>query len=233
MSTIWKDPKSPYWQADIWISGRKLCRSTRCKNERDARAAADRIEKELREAIADQGEVLTLLTLDHVAELWMSDIGDHHRGEGPKIDEGKIKKLVAYFGKDKSLADITHDDVMKLVNWRRKHTVGKGGKSRDGKARKQPRPISAYTVNDTTEQLKKLFTYCKRRQVKFPNEPDWSDEQLWLREPEERARFLSDAEGDRLDDALGEARDDYAPLIEFSWITGKRRPNAGRWSGTM
>ena len=220
--SIWKDPKSPYWQADIWICGHKFCRSTRCKNERDARTAAERIEKELRESLADQGEILASLTLDYIAERWMRDIGDHHRGEGPKIDEGKIAKLISYFGKDRSLADITHDDVLKLVNWRRKHTVGKGGKGRDGKDRKKPRPISAYTVNDTTEQLKKLFTYCKQRKVKFQNEPDWSDEQLWLREPEERARFLSGAEQDRLDDALGEVRDDCAPLIEFSWVSGKR-----------
>jgi integrase len=225
MSSIYKDPKSPYYQVDVWIEGRKFSRSTRCTRERDARAAAERIEKELKDALAEFGETkLASLNLDYIAERWMQDVGDHHRGEGPQINEKKIKRLLDYFGDEKSLADIGHDDVVKLIHWRRKHMVGKGGKGKDGKDRKKPRPISAYTVNDTTEQLKKLFTYCKRHhRVAFKNEPKWSEPELWLREPQERERQLSEAEADRLDDALTEVRADYEPLLQFSWATGKRK----------
>jgi integrase len=44
-----------------------------------------------------------------------------------------------------------------------------------------------------------------------------------LREPEERERYLSDVEADRLDDALDAVRDDYEPLFQFSRATGKRK----------
>jgi hypothetical protein len=33
-------------------------------------------------------------------------------------------ELVEYFGPDRSLADIGHDDVLKLIHSRRKHRVG-------------------------------------------------------------------------------------------------------------
>jgi integrase len=142
----------------------------------------------------------------------MRDVGDHHRGEGPKINEYKVSKLVGYFGPDRSLDDIGHDDVLKLIHWRRKHTVGK----------KKRRPIGAHAINDTTEQLKKLFTYCRRNhRVIFKNEPTWKD--LWQREPQERERHLSETEADRLDDALDVVRDDYEPLFQFSRATGKRK----------
>ena len=42
------------------------------------------------------------------------------------------------------------------------------------------RPISTMTVNDTIEQLKKLFTYVKSTGVSLPKEPKWKD--LWLEE---------------------------------------------------
>jgi integrase len=216
MASVYKDKKSPYYQADIWIDGNKFSRSTRCKNERKAWVAAKQIEQALKDHITAQAPTLKSLKIDYIAELWLRDKGDHHAGEGPKINEYKVQRLVEYFGEDKSLADIGHDEVTKLINWRRQHMVGKGGKGR-----KKPRSISAFTVNDTTEQLKKLFTYCKLRGVAFKNEPKWSE--LWLDEPEERERYLSDAEEDRLDDALDIVRDDYEPLFQFSRATGKRK----------
>jgi integrase len=213
MSSLYKDAKSPFWQVDIWVSGHKFSRSTKCKSRREAIDAAKRIEKELRTEIDEQGETkLASLKLDYIAERWMRDVGDHHRGEGPKINEYKISKLVSYFGPDRSLDDIGHDDVLKLIHWRRKHTVGK----------KKLRLIGAHAINDTTEQLKKFFTYCRRNhRVIFKNEPAWKD--LWQREPQERERHLSETEADRLDDALDAVRDDYEPLFQFSRATGKRK----------
>ena len=64
------------------------------------------------------------------------------------------------------------------------------------------RYISPYTVNDTTEQLKKLFTRAKTWGVRFDHEPAWRDH--WLDEPQERVRELQDAESDRLDAEMRE-----------------------------
>jgi len=212
MPSIYKDKKSPFYYADIWVAGHKFSRSTKCKSKREALDAAKQLEKELRTEIVEQGETkLASLRIDYIAERWLRDVGDHHRGEGPSINEYKIAKLVDYFGPDRSLADIGHDDALKLIHWRRKHTVGK----------KKPRPIGPHAINDTTEQLKKLYTYCRNHRVVFKSEPKWKD--LWLREPQERERHLSETEADRLDDALDVVRDDYEPLLQFSRATGKRK----------
>ena len=144
----------------------------------------------------------------------MTDVGDHHAGEGASITEGKIARLVKYFGPDRLMTDITHDDVVKLVNWRRAQKIGTG---------KNARPISPFTVNDTTEQLKKLFTYIKARQVKLPEHtPNFGDDKLWLDEPKARPRSLSPNEHTRFEKAL-DVRPDAEPLILFTRITGKRK----------
>jgi integrase len=68
--------------------------------------------------------------------------------------------------------------------------------------------ISPYTVNDTTEQLTKLFTRAKLWGVRFEHEPQWRKH--WLKEPEEQPRELVGDEGERLEAAT---RDDYAPFF--------------------
>ena len=83
------------------------------------------------------------------------------------------------------------------------------------------RPISASTVNDTIEQLKKLFTYVKASHVVLPKEPKWKE--LWLEEDEPTVRELSTEETAQLLAALAETRADYRPLFEFAWLSLKRK----------
>jgi integrase len=104
------------------------------------------------------------------------------------------------------LTDITGDHVAKLVAWRRGHRVRKDGPL-----------ISAFTVNDTTEQLKKLFTRAKAWGVRFDHEPRWRDH--WLAEPSERVRELVGDEAERLEAAT---RDDYLPFFAFKHASGFR-----------
>lgn len=213
MPSVYKDQKSKYWQTDIWIEGRKLSRSTRRTTEREAKAEANRLERELRAQLAEQQAAGDSLILDHVAARYMEHVGDHH--SGADNTERLVALVVTYLGPTRLLTDITHQDALNLRAWRRAHTYGK----------RNPRPISAYTVNDTVEQLKKLFTYIKseNRQLKLPNEPTWKD--LWLDEPKNRARELKGDEPDLVDDAIMEQREDYWPLFEFMRGTGKRKMN--------
>ena len=77
--------------------------------------------------------------------------------------------------------------------------------------------ISPYTVNDTTEQLKKLFTRCKMWRVQFDHEPQWKKH--WLGEPKERVRELHDNEAASL---AANMRDDYEPFFDFVGLSGLR-----------
>jgi putative ABC transport system substrate-binding protein len=102
----------------------------------------------------------------------------------------------------------------------KKSSVGFPRRIKDGSL------ISPYTVNDTTEQLKKLFTRAKAWGARFDHEPTWRDH--WLDEPQERVRELHDDEGERLDAAM---RDDLAPFFAFARASGMRLQECLlRWS---
>ena len=141
-SSVHKQKDSKFYQAEIWIDGRRFSRTTRRTTEREAKTEANRIEKELKEKLGQQGAADDSLEINHVADRYMRHVGDHHAGRDNT--ERLVELLVKYFGKTKDLRDITHQDALDLREWRRAQTVGK----------KKPAPISAYTVNDTIEQLR-------------------------------------------------------------------------------
>jgi integrase len=143
------------------------------------------------------------MRLDDVAGRYWQEVGQHHAGADNT--ERQIQYLLDFFGKDRLLTDITGNDVAKLVAWRRGHRT-RGGAL-----------ISPFTVNDTTEQLKKLFTRAKAWGVRFDHEPQWR--KFWLAEPQERVRELMDDEAERLEAAM---RDDYAPFFAFARASGLR-----------
>jgi integrase len=208
MPTVYKpkDKKSQFFQTDIWIDGRKFSRSTGCKSRSEAKARARELEIELRADLAAQATPATGMTLDAVAGRYMLDVGDRHAG----ADNTRrlCALLVKHFGATKLITEITHEDVLGLRRWRIGHKYGT-----------PPRPVSPYTVNDTIEQLKKLFTYL-RPTVRFPNEPKWKD--LWLDEPPRPIRELGPDATRRLDAAIDQ-REDYEPLFEFCRATAKRK----------
>jgi integrase len=174
-------------------------------HDRREAEAVERVEREkAKRHLAQVRAAATSLKLDDVAGRYWSEVGQHHAGADNT--ERQIGFLIQFFGKDKALTDITGDDVAQLVAWRRGH-----------RARKDGPLISAFTVNDTTEQLKKLFTRAKMWGVHFDHEPQWRKH--WLAEPQERVRELVGDEAERLQAAT---RDDYAPFFAFARASGLR-----------
>jgi integrase len=201
--SIYRTKKSRFYQYDFELRGHRFFGSTKATSRREAEAA-ERLERERASRHLDQVKVAqTSLRLDDVAGRYWNEVGQHHAGADNTWRH--LAFVLDHFGKDKLLTEITGDDVAKLVAWRRTH------KRRDGAS------ISPFTVNDTTEQLKKLFTRAKAWGVRFNNEPRWRDH--WLDEPQERVRELVDDEGDRLD---AEMRDDLAPFFAFARASGLR-----------
>ena len=140
---IYKERKSKYWQAEIWIEGQQYRRSTRCTNRREAEAAARRIEFELKAERKCEAAAGASLQLGDVAARYMIDVGDHHAGANNT--DRLVKLLLERFGPIKLLTEITHDEALALRRWRRAQQTGPRGARR---------PISAMTVNDTIEQLR-------------------------------------------------------------------------------
>ena len=207
---VYKDRKSQFFQAEIWIEGRQHRRSTRCTDRRSAEAAARRIEAELRADMKVEADAGASLQLADVAARYMIDIGDYHTGA--ENTDRLVKLLLSRLGPTKRLTEITHNDALALRRWRRaQHTGAQGAR----------RPISAMTVNDTVEQLKKLFTYVKATGATFPQEPKWKD--LWLEERAPVPRELSPDEDVALAAAIMDTRADYRALFEFARASGKRK----------
>jgi len=82
------------------------------------------------------------LSIDEVAGRYRTEVGQHHVCR--KETWTNLERLIAFFGKDKLLNEITDDDVARLVAWRRGH-------SRWG--RKGMDLIAPATVNRSTTEV--------------------------------------------------------------------------------
>jgi integrase len=202
--SIRRDSRSPYWQYNFQIGGRRFFGSTKKTTRREAEAV-ERQERERAKAhIAQTEAARTSLRLDDVAGRFWLEHGQH--GAGAANIERRLALMIEFFGKDKLLTEITGDDVARLVAWRRGHR---------GKA---PGALLApHTVNHMLETLRSLFSRAKLWGVRFNHEPIWH--KLMLPIPSERVRELSDDEADRLDTA---ARGDYGTFIAFARASGLR-----------
>ena len=202
--SVYKDPRSPFWQFDFQLAGHRFHGSTKATTKREA-ATVERSEREkARQLVAQVKAARTSLRLQDVATRYWTEVGQHHRDSQRTWHQ--LGLLLKFFGPDKLITDIIDGDVARLVPWRRGH--------------RRPHDdalISPFTVNDLTEQLKKLFTKAKAWGVRFDHEPRWR--QHWLQEPPERVRELVGDEGERLE---AETRDDYLPLFRFAQATGLR-----------
>ena len=202
--SVYKDPRSPFWQFDFQIAGHRFHGSTKATTKRDAEAVERSEREKARQLVAQVKAARTSLRLQDVATRWWTEVGQHHRDSQRTWHQ--LGLLLKFFGPDKLIPDIIDDDVARLVTWRRGH--------------RRPHDdvlISPFTVNDLTEQLKKLFTKARAWGVRFDHEPRWR--QHWLKEPPERVRELVADEGERLEAAT---RDDYVPFFHFAQATGLR-----------
>jgi integrase len=205
--SVYKQNGAQRWRFDFWTGGRRFHGSIEAKTKREAEAV-ERDERKKAEAQIEQEKAAKgSLRLDDVAGRYWQEIGRHRVAAGNI--EKQLERLIEFFGPDKLITEIDGSAVADLVAWRRGHRIERGGK--------RGALLSPFTVNDTTEQLKKLFTRAKVWGVRFDNPPVWKDH--WLKEPTERVRELVGDEGAKLKAAT---RDDYAPFFAFARATGLR-----------
>lgn len=201
--SVYRTARSPYWHFDFQWRGHRFHGSTKATNKREAEKVETAEREKAKQIVAQLQAAKTSLRLDDIAGRYWTEHAQH-LAEAPTT-WGRLRLLIQFFGKDKLLTDITGDDVAKLVAWRRGHRAKTNGL------------VSPFTVNHTTEQLRKLFTRAKLWGVRFQHEPVWRKH--FLAVPPERVRELSDDEADRLDQHI---RADYAPIFAFARASGLR-----------
>ncbi len=214
--SVYKNAKSPFYQFDFVVDGRRFFGSTKTRNKKEAVAFEDSARAQAKKDIeAEKALGHGPLTFDIAAGRYFKEVGEHHANADTTFTD--LNRLVTFFGKDTRLDAVDDSEIARIISWRRAQSPH--GRTEDKDGNPLPR-ISAATVNrSVTVLLKALFTRAKRTwRYQFPNEPNWRDHML--KEPKERVRELDEAEGLALDDAV---RSDYAPWFEFARLSGRRR----------
>lgn len=222
--SLYKSTKSPFYQYDFQINGRRFLGSTKAKNRKDAEAIEHQLKAKAREDLKHEKQTGSgPMTLDIAAGRYWIEVGEHHKNSAATWHQ--LKMLLDFYGNDKRLDAITDADVATLVAHRRKQT--RHGRKKD-KAGKPVPTVSNSTVNRTAlVPLKAIFTRAKKTwKQQLPAEPNWRGH--WLTMPEERVRELDSDEAQKLDATV---RQDYAHWFEYARITGSRRNETLiRWS---
>lgn len=215
--SVFRVKGSPFYQFDFWIENSRFHGSTKQTRRREAEQVEqlerDKALKQVaEEAKAGRGP----MKFGIACSRYWNEVGQHHAGS--KTTWRNLERLVKFFGEQKPIAEISSDDVAKLVAWRRGHKIEK---HRIHKRRKPPvdRLVSPATVNRSTlEPLMKVMN--RARQIwGVPGIQPIAWKMLRLAEPEERIRELYAEEADRLE---LETRDDYAPFFSFMEASGLR-----------
>ena len=216
---LYKRKNSPNWWYEFQHAGQRVRGTSGCSTKREAEKIALTAQKEAKEAASLRrvmgGPAVSLRMED--AALRYSEEKKGFFSEDRNVLRD-LEWLVEAVGVSKLITDIDDADVALLVAKRRESRVERKG-----------RPlVSAGTVNHTVVRLQALLTHAKRFwKVKLPNEPYWRQHKL--RVVQKDARVFEQNEKARFD---GATRDDFGPILAFSYESGKRRAYCVdlRWS---
>lgn len=185
--SVYKTPKSRFWQYDFVLDGRRVYGSTG-QTSRRAAEAAER-QKRLEAATGQLGQVAKM-TLNDAAGRWWAEKGID-RGDAADV-ERRIGVLLGIIGKNTLLGDIDQARVAGAIEKRRAMTM-KRGKSKDAKAYA---PSNSTVNRDIIETLRPILKRARTHwSAKGPSglpDIDWTE--LRLKEPRGQSRMYSAAE---------------------------------------
>lgn len=193
------DPRSPYYQFDFQIRGKRFHGSTRCTSKRQAQQFIDR----LAARINSGEEIKPEITLDQACLAYWNDKGQHLASSGA-ID-GQLAKLCTLLGGNRPLSAIGQREWREFVAKRRGET-----------ARNKKVPVSHATVNREIELARRVWRHVESDYGVTTIK--WGE--LKLKEPQGRVRELKATEERALFDTLPES---LLPIVEFAILTGQRK----------
>lgn len=210
--SVYRPKGSPFYHYDFQIRGHRFFGTTKATDKREAKRLEESERKKARQIVVEAEKTKAgPFTMDVACGRYWQEVGQHHAGKDTTWTN--LERLVGFFGKEKRLAEITGDDVAKLVAWRRGQTV-----TRNRKAKADDPLVSPATVNRSTiEPLKKLINRAVSTWGIKVDQIDWR--RHLLAEPEERVRELREDEAERLE---AETREDMSPFFDFMDASGLR-----------
>lgn len=206
--SVYKPAKSPFFQYDFQIRGRRFHGSTGVETRR----AAEEVERRIRRAAA-LGELddASTLTLDQAAARWWDEHGSTLKG-GDRL-EARIERVVNLIGPTTIIREITTKVVARAIERRRGqvrvHSAAKGAR--------EYLPSDSTVNRDMIDTLRPILNRARRTwEAKLP-EIDWAA----LRRAEPKPRPTEFA-GDDYDKMLAEVRPHWHPMIDFARRYGVR-----------
>lgn len=206
--SVYKPAKSPYFQYDFQIKGRRFHGSTGVETRR----AAEEVERRIRrQAALGELDDASQMTLDHAAGRWWDEHGQFLKG-GERL-EARLERAVKAVGPGEIIGQITTKVIARGIERRRGQT--RVHSSADGAREYLP---SDSTVNrDMIDTLRPVLNRARRTwEAKLP-EIDWAA----LRRAEPKPRPTEFA-GDDFDRMLAEIRPHWHPMIDFARRYGVR-----------
>lgn len=206
--SVYKSPKSPYFQYDFQIKGCRFHGSTGVETRR----AAEEVERRIRRSAAlDELNDASTMTLDHAAARWWDEHGVALKG-GDRL-EARIERAVLLIGPTTPLREITTKVIARAIERRRGQT--RTHSSAAGARRYLP---SDSTVNrDMIDTVRPILNRARRTwEAKLP-EIDWAS--LRRAEPKPRPTEFT---GDEFQRMLAEVRPHWHPMIDFARKYGVR-----------
>ena len=206
--SVYKPAKSPYFQYDFQIKGRRFHGSTGVETRR----AAEEVERRVRrQAALGELDDASQMTLDQAAGRWWDEHGSSLKG-GDRL-EARIERVVTLIGPGTPIRDITTKVIARAIERRR-------GQTRIHSSVKGAREYlpSDSTVNrDMIDTLRPILNRARRTwEAKLP-EIDWAA----LRRSEPKPRPTEFA-GDDFERMLAQIRPHWHPMIRFAGRYGVR-----------
>jgi integrase len=190
--SVYRSPKSPYFQYDFQWKGRRFHGSTGCTGRRQAEAVEARIRAE---AVASDKPARPPITVDEAAGLYAARIEEK---PGYRTSRAILAALVAGLGGNRLLSEITQGELARLV-----------AKRRHGRANS--------SVNREIQDWRATWRWASRNRYDVGEMPDWGA--LLLPVAERDPREASEGEEQRLFAAL---REDLRPFALFALRSGWR-----------
>ncbi len=142
--SVYRTPKSRYWQYDFQLKGRRFHGSTGVEGKR----RAEEIERDLRNKAAS-GKLGNGadMTLDQAAGQWWEEVGQH-RASARQL-EHRVAIVVRLLGKHTRIGDITTKSVSTAIEKRRAETYARG-RDRKKTQRSPARKAKTYGLKNAT-----------------------------------------------------------------------------------
>jgi len=199
--SIFKRDRSPFWQCEVEVGGRRFARSTGEIDKRKAREWERKFRAELEAQVGKPQR--KELTLDQACARWWLEHGQ--KLESAKGEARNLKRIVGSLGTTINLSDVTNENVALVV---------------DGIEREGNGPAS---VNRCLATFRRVLRRAGRVWGLHVNQINWPDH--FRKEPKGRTRWLTAAEVERL---LAECPEPIRVAVVWSILTGCRKSETWR-----